>query len=82
MERQVSHRPAIEAIWEEHLRVAAALRPLAADVDRVVAMIAGSLAAGGGLLVCGNGGSAFVARNEKISTRGKVREIMVTTLCS
>jgi D-sedoheptulose 7-phosphate isomerase len=71
VERQVSHRPAIEAIWEEHLRVAAALRPLAADVDRVVAMIAGSLAAGGGLLVCGNGGSAADAQHIAAELTGR-----------
>ena len=54
----MTHRPAIETIWDEHLQVAAALRPLAPDVDRVVTLIARSMAQGGALLVCGNGGSA------------------------
>jgi D-sedoheptulose 7-phosphate isomerase len=58
MDDQVSHLRAIEAMWEEHLGVAAALRSLATEVDRVVTMVARSLAAGGVLLVCGNGGSA------------------------
>jgi len=60
---QVNHRQAIEAVWDEHLRVAAALRALAPDVDRVVSLIARSLAASGALLACGNGGSAADAQH-------------------
>ena len=59
----MTHRAAIEAIWDEHLAVAAALRALAPEVDRVVTMIAGSMAAGGTLFVCGNGGSAADAQH-------------------
>jgi D-sedoheptulose 7-phosphate isomerase len=60
---EVSHQPAIEAMWDEHVRVATALRDLAPDVDRVVGIIARSLGAGGTLLVCGNGGSAADAQH-------------------
>jgi D-sedoheptulose 7-phosphate isomerase len=67
----VSHRPAIEAMWDEHLRIAAALRSLAPDVDRVVEMIGGSMAAGGGLLVCGNGGSAADAQHIAAELTGR-----------
>jgi D-sedoheptulose 7-phosphate isomerase len=63
VDREVSHRPAIEAIWDDHLQVATALRALAPAVDRVVGLIARSMSAGGGLLVCGNGGSAADAQH-------------------
>lgn len=59
----MSHRLAIETMWDEHLRVATTMRALAPDVDRVVDMIAKAMAAGGGLLVCGNGGSAADAQH-------------------
>jgi D-sedoheptulose 7-phosphate isomerase len=68
---EVNHRPAIEAMWDEHLAVATALRPLAADVDRVVAMIAKSMGAGGALLVCGNGGSAADAQHIAAELTGR-----------
>jgi len=67
----MTHRPAIETIWDEHLQVAAALRPLARDVDRVVALIARSMAAGGALLVCGNGGSAADAQHIAAELTGR-----------
>src|SRR5215470_8071924 len=67
----MTHRPAIETIWDEHLQVAAALRPLASDVDRVVTLIAGSMAAGGALLVCGNGGSAADAQHIAAELTGR-----------
>jgi D-sedoheptulose 7-phosphate isomerase len=60
---EVTHRKAIQAIWDEHLSIVTALRPLTSEVDRVVTVIAGSLAAGGALLVCGNGGSAADAQH-------------------
>jgi len=60
---EVSERLAIEAIWDEHMRVSSALRPLAPDVDRAVALIARSLESGGALLACGNGGSASDAQH-------------------
>src|ERR1051325_6279067 len=67
----MSHRPAIEAMWDEHLRVATALRALAPDVDRAVDMIATSMAAGGGPLVCGNGGSAADAQHIAAELTGR-----------
>jgi D-sedoheptulose 7-phosphate isomerase len=63
VDAEVTHQAAIEAIWDEHLAVASALRPLAPDVDRVVTMIAGSMATGGTLFACGNGGSAADAQH-------------------
>jgi D-sedoheptulose 7-phosphate isomerase len=67
----VSHRRAIETIWDEHLRVATAMRALAADVDRVVELIARSMRAGGALLVCGNGGSAADAQHISAELTGR-----------
>ena len=64
MDGAVSHRAAIETIWDEHLRVAAALGPLAGDVDRVVG-------AGGRLLTCGNGGSAADAQHIAAELTGR-----------
>jgi D-sedoheptulose 7-phosphate isomerase len=60
---EIDHLRVIEEICDEHLRVATALRSLAPDVDRVVSVIARSLAEGGTLLVCGNGGSAADAQH-------------------
>jgi D-sedoheptulose 7-phosphate isomerase len=71
MDTPVSHHRAIEVILEEHLRVATALRPLAADVDRVVATIVRSMAAGGKLLTCGNGGSAADAQHIAAELTGR-----------
>jgi len=71
MDAQVSHRHAIETIWDEHLRAAMALRPLAGDVDRVVATITQSMAAGGRLLACGNGGSAADAQHIAAELTGR-----------
>ena len=67
----MSHQPDIEAIWDEHLRTAAALRPLAAEVDRAVDLIAQSMRAGGTLLVCGNGGSAADAQHIAAELTGR-----------
>jgi D-sedoheptulose 7-phosphate isomerase len=71
MDGAVNHRAAIETIWDEHLRVSAALGPLAGDVDRVVATIARSMAAGGRLLTCGNGGSAADAQHIAAELTGR-----------
>ena len=71
MDAQVSHRHEIETIWDEHLRVAAALRSLTGDVDSVVATIARSMAAGGRLLTCGNGGSAADAQHIAAELTGR-----------
>jgi D-sedoheptulose 7-phosphate isomerase len=68
---EVSNRQAIEAMWDEHLHVATALRSLAPEVDQVVTMIARSMAAGGALLVCGNGGSAADAQHITAELTGR-----------
>jgi D-sedoheptulose 7-phosphate isomerase len=68
---EVSHQSAIETIWDEHLLVATALRSLAPAVDRVVAVMARSMAAGGVLLVCGNGGSAADAQHIAAELTGR-----------
>ena len=67
----MSHRPTIERIWDEHVHVAKALHSLAGDVDRVVQLIAESMAAGGVLLVCGNGGSAADAQHIAAELTGR-----------
>ena len=71
MDGAVSHRHAIEAIWDEHLRVATELGSLASDVDRVVSIMARSMAARGTLLVCGNGGSAADAQHIAAELTGR-----------
>jgi D-sedoheptulose 7-phosphate isomerase len=71
MDTEVSHLHAIEAMWAEHLDAATALRFLAPDVDRVVTVIARSMAAGGALLVCGNGGSAADAQHIAAELTGR-----------
>jgi D-sedoheptulose 7-phosphate isomerase len=68
---EVSHQSAIETIWDEHLLVATALRSLAPAVDQVVAVMARSMAAGGVLLVCGNGGSAADAQHIAAELTGR-----------
>ena len=63
MDAEVSRQTEIEKILDEHLDVAQAMRGLAPEVNRVVSMLAESMASGGGLLVCGNGGSAADAQH-------------------
>jgi D-sedoheptulose 7-phosphate isomerase len=53
----------IMAIWNEHSDVAKALPSLASGVSSAVDIICSSLAAGGLLLVAGNGGSAADAQH-------------------
>jgi D-sedoheptulose 7-phosphate isomerase len=53
----------ITALWEEHVEVAKALPALAGEVLAAVDTIYTSLAAGGLLLVAGNGGSAADAQH-------------------
>jgi D-sedoheptulose 7-phosphate isomerase len=53
----------ILAIWDEHLEVAKILPDLVADVSAAVDMIHSSLASGGQLMACGNGGSAADAQH-------------------
>ncbi len=61
----------ITAIWEEHLEVARALPSLATAVSSAVDLIYSSLAAGGKLLVAGNGGSAADAQHIAAELTGR-----------
>jgi D-sedoheptulose 7-phosphate isomerase len=65
----------IQAVWNEHLEAAQALLGLTAAVSSAVDIIASSLAAGGQLLVAGNGGSAADAQHITAELTGRfVRE--------
>jgi D-sedoheptulose 7-phosphate isomerase len=63
----------ILAIWEEHLQVARVLPGLAVSVSTAVDMISSSLAAGGQLLVAGNGGSAADAQHIAAELTGRFK---------
>src|SRR5215467_7696306 len=65
----------IKAIWNEHLEVARALPRLAPEVAKAAEMIRAALAAGGKLLIAGNGGSAADAQHIAAELTGRfVRE--------
>jgi D-sedoheptulose 7-phosphate isomerase len=61
----------ILAIWNEHLEVAKALQKLSSSVSDAVDMIYSSLAAGGQLLIAGNGGSAADAQHIAAELTGR-----------
>jgi D-sedoheptulose 7-phosphate isomerase len=61
----------ITAIWKEHLEVAKALPKLASAVSSAVDIIGSSLAAGGQLLIAGNGGSAADAQHIAAELTGR-----------
>lgn len=61
----------IKTIWNEHLEVAKALPGMASDVAKAVEMIHSSLAAGGKLLIAGNGGSAADAQHIAAELTGR-----------
>jgi D-sedoheptulose 7-phosphate isomerase len=61
----------IMAIWNEHLEVAKALPELANAVSSAVDRIYSSLAAGGQLLIAGNGGSAADAQHIAAELTGR-----------
>jgi len=61
----------ILAIWEEHLEVAKTLPALATAVSSAVDIICSSLAAGGQLLIAGNGGSAADAQHIAAELTGR-----------
>lgn len=65
------HIDKIKAIWNEHLEVARALPRLASDVAKAVEIIHSSLAAGGKLLIAGNGGSAADAQHLAAELTGR-----------
>src|SRR5271156_5677551 len=59
------------AIWNEHLEVARTLPTLASAVSSAVDLIYSSMAAGGQLLVAGNGGSAADAQHIAAELTGR-----------
>lgn len=61
----------IEAIWDEHVRVASALPSLSSEVSRAIDLIHSSLASGGQLLIAGNGGSAADAQHIAAELTGR-----------
>ncbi len=61
----------IVAIWNEHLKVAQALQTLSSSVSDAIDMIYSSLAAGGQLLIAGNGGSAADAQHIAAELTGR-----------
>ena len=61
----------ITEIWNKHLDVAKALHELTSDVSNAVDVIASSLAAGGQLLIAGNGGSAADAQHIAAELTGR-----------
>jgi D-sedoheptulose 7-phosphate isomerase len=70
-----THIERIAAIWSEHVRVAQALAAIAPDVARAADIVIASLAAGGRLLLAGNGGSAADAQHIAAELTGRfVRE--------
>jgi D-sedoheptulose 7-phosphate isomerase len=61
----------IKAIWMEHMEVAKALPGLAPGVSQAVDIIYSALAAGGQLLIAGNGGSAADAQHIAAELTGR-----------
>ena len=61
----------IMAIWKEHLEVAKALPSLTPVVSNAVDIVCSSLAAGGQLLIAGNGGSAADAQHIAAELTGR-----------
>ena len=61
----------IMAIWNEHMEISKALPSLAPAVSNAVDMICSSLAAGGQLLIAGNGGSAADAQHIAAELTGR-----------
>ncbi len=61
----------INAIWDEHLEVAKTLPGLATAVSSAVDLIYSSMAAGGQLLIAGNGGSAADAQHIAAELTGR-----------
>ena len=61
----------IKSIWNDHLEVAKALHELSSEVSGAVDIIGSSLAAGGQLLIAGNGGSAADAQHIAAELTGR-----------
>jgi len=64
----------LKAIWDEHLQVSRLLPSLTLAVASAVDHIYSSLAAGGQLLIAGNGGSAADAQHASITRRSHLLE--------
>lgn len=71
METPTQQVDKILAIWNEHLEVAKTLPQLANLVSAAVDIIYSSLAAGGQLLIAGNGGSAADAQHLSAELTGR-----------
>ena len=71
MESPTQQIARINGIWKEHLEVAQTLSRLASDVSQAVDIISASLAAGGQLLIAGNGGSAADAQHITAELTGR-----------
>src|SRR5882724_5839307 len=71
VERPTQQLDTINGIWKEHLEVAKMLPTLASAVSSAVDLICSSLAAGGQLLVAGNGGSAADAQHIAAELTGR-----------
>ena len=71
MESPTQQIARINGIWKEHLEVAQTLSSLASDVSMAVDIISASLAAGGQLLIAGNGGSAADAQHITAELTGR-----------
>ena len=71
METATQQLDKIQAIWQEHLEVAQALRELGAAVSTAVDTIFDSLAAGGQLFTAGTGRSAAAAQHIAAKLRGR-----------
>src|SRR5580692_5606739 len=61
----------IRTIWNQHLEAAKALPALAPTVSKAIDLIYSSLAAGGQLLIAGNGGSAADAQHIAAELTGR-----------
>jgi D-sedoheptulose 7-phosphate isomerase len=61
----------IKAIWHEHLEIAKALPALAPAVSSAVDLMYSAMAAGGQLLIAGNGGSAADAQHIAAELTGR-----------
>ena len=61
----------IKAIWDEHLEVAKMLPSLSTAVSKATDLICSSLAAGGQLMIAGNGGSAADAQHIAAELTGR-----------
>lgn len=61
----------INTIWNEHLEIAKALYGLSPLVSEAIEIISNSLAAGGQLLIAGNGGSAADAQHIAAELTGR-----------